>query len=59
MDDQTDRALTESIAGGSALAPDGVDIPFADDTSTPRETALAKNEARVAGTRMAAETLGG
>jgi len=32
--------------------------PFADDTSTSRETAFAKIEARVAGTRMAAEALG-
>jgi 5-methyltetrahydropteroyltriglutamate--homocysteine methyltransferase len=32
--------------------------PFADDTSTSRETAFAKIAARVTGTRMAAETLG-
>jgi len=32
--------------------------PFADDTSTSRETAFAKIEARVRGTRMAAEQLG-
>jgi 5-methyltetrahydropteroyltriglutamate--homocysteine methyltransferase len=32
--------------------------PFADDTSTSRETAFAKIEARVRGTRMAAEKLG-
>lgn len=32
--------------------------PFADDTSTSRETAFAKVQARVAGTALAAETLG-
>jgi 5-methyltetrahydropteroyltriglutamate--homocysteine methyltransferase len=32
--------------------------PFADDTSTSRETAFAKIEARVRGTRLAAEKLG-
>jgi 5-methyltetrahydropteroyltriglutamate--homocysteine methyltransferase len=32
--------------------------PFADDTSTSRETAFAKIEARVLGTRLAAEELG-
>lgn len=32
--------------------------PFADDTSTTRETAFEKIRARVAGTRMASETLG-
>jgi 5-methyltetrahydropteroyltriglutamate--homocysteine methyltransferase len=32
--------------------------PFADDTSTSRETAFAKIEARVKGTRLAAEQLG-
>ncbi|MCK2244583.1 MULTISPECIES: cobalamin-independent methionine synthase II family protein [unclassified Crossiella] len=32
--------------------------PFADDTSTSRETAFAKIEARVRGTQMAAEVLG-
>lgn len=32
--------------------------PYADDTSTSREIAFAKIEARVRGTRMAAETLG-
>jgi 5-methyltetrahydropteroyltriglutamate--homocysteine methyltransferase len=32
--------------------------PFADDTSTSRETTFAKIEARVRGTRMAAEKLG-
>ena len=32
--------------------------PFADDTSTSREIAFAKIEARVRGTRMAAEKLG-
>jgi 5-methyltetrahydropteroyltriglutamate--homocysteine methyltransferase len=32
--------------------------PFADDTSTSRETAFAKIEARVRGTRLAAEQLG-
>ncbi|MCG5218976.1 cobalamin-independent methionine synthase II family protein [Streptosporangium sp. KLBMP 9127] len=32
--------------------------PFADDTSTSRETAFAKISARVEGTRMAAEALG-
>jgi 5-methyltetrahydropteroyltriglutamate--homocysteine methyltransferase len=32
--------------------------PFGDDTSTARETAFAKIEARVLGTRMAAEALG-
>jgi 5-methyltetrahydropteroyltriglutamate--homocysteine methyltransferase len=33
--------------------------PFADDTSTARETAFAKIRARVLGTEMAARTLGG
>ncbi len=33
--------------------------PFSDDTSTPRETAFAKIRARVVGTAMAAEILGG
>ncbi len=33
--------------------------PFSDDTSTPRETAFAKIRARVAGTAMAAQILGG
>jgi len=33
--------------------------PFADDTSTSRETAFAKIEARVQGTALAAEQLGG
>jgi methionine synthase II (cobalamin-independent) len=32
--------------------------PFSDDTSTPRETAFAKINARVAGTAMAAQILG-
>lgn len=32
--------------------------PFADDTSTSREIAFAKIDARVAGTRLAAEALG-
>src|ERR1700691_1570109 len=32
--------------------------PFCDDTSTPRATAFAKIQARVAGTRLAAELLG-
>jgi methionine synthase II (cobalamin-independent) len=32
--------------------------PFADDTSTSRETAFAKIEARITGTRLAAEALG-
>ncbi len=32
--------------------------PFADDTSTPRETAFAKIRARVAGTQLAAQKLG-
>jgi 5-methyltetrahydropteroyltriglutamate--homocysteine methyltransferase len=32
--------------------------PFADDTSTPRETAFAKIEARLRGTQLAAEQLG-
>jgi 5-methyltetrahydropteroyltriglutamate--homocysteine methyltransferase len=32
--------------------------PFADDVSTSRDTAFAKIAARIAGTRMAAETLG-
>jgi 5-methyltetrahydropteroyltriglutamate--homocysteine methyltransferase len=31
--------------------------PFSDDTSTTRETAFAKIQARVRGTRMAAEIL--
>jgi 5-methyltetrahydropteroyltriglutamate--homocysteine methyltransferase len=33
--------------------------PFADDTSTSRDTAFAKIEARVRGTALAAETLSG
>jgi 5-methyltetrahydropteroyltriglutamate--homocysteine methyltransferase len=33
--------------------------PFADDTSTSRDTAFAKIQARVRGTRLAAEKLGG
>jgi 5-methyltetrahydropteroyltriglutamate--homocysteine methyltransferase len=33
--------------------------PFGDDTSTPRETAFAKIRARVEGTKMASEELGG
>jgi 5-methyltetrahydropteroyltriglutamate--homocysteine methyltransferase len=33
--------------------------PFADDTSTSRDTAFAKIRARVAGTALAARTLGG
>ncbi len=33
--------------------------PFSDDTSTPRETAFAKIRARVLGTALAAEILGG
>lgn len=33
--------------------------PFADDTSTSRETAFAKVEARVKGTTLAAQQLGG
>jgi 5-methyltetrahydropteroyltriglutamate--homocysteine methyltransferase len=32
--------------------------PFSDDTSTSRDTAFAKIEARVRGTRLAAEALG-
>jgi len=32
--------------------------PFADDTSTSRDTAFAKIQSRVAGTRLASETLG-
>lgn len=32
--------------------------PFADDTSTPRDTAFAKIKARVDGTRLASESLG-
>lgn len=32
--------------------------PFADDVSTSRETAFAKIEARLKGTRLAAEALG-
>lgn len=32
--------------------------PFADDTSTPRDTAFAKIEARVEGTALAAQALG-
>ena len=32
--------------------------PFADDTSTSRETAFAKIRARVRGTRLAAQVLG-
>ena len=32
--------------------------PFADDTSTARDTAFAKIEARVKGTQLAAESLG-
>jgi 5-methyltetrahydropteroyltriglutamate--homocysteine methyltransferase len=32
--------------------------PFADDTSTSRDTAFAKVEARVLGTQLAAEALG-
>ena len=33
--------------------------PFSDDTSTTRDTAFAKIRARVAGTALAAERLGG
>ncbi|MEP6777021.1 MAG: cobalamin-independent methionine synthase II family protein [Chthoniobacterales bacterium] len=33
--------------------------PFSDDTSTPRETAFAKIKARIVGTRMAEEVIGG
>jgi len=32
--------------------------PFADDTSTPRETAFAKISARVEGTALASQALG-
>jgi 5-methyltetrahydropteroyltriglutamate--homocysteine methyltransferase len=32
--------------------------PFSDDTSTPREVAFAKIQARVVGTEMAAKILG-
>jgi 5-methyltetrahydropteroyltriglutamate--homocysteine methyltransferase len=32
--------------------------PFADDTSTARDTAFAKIEARVKGTQLAADSLG-
>jgi 5-methyltetrahydropteroyltriglutamate--homocysteine methyltransferase len=45
----------------AVLASDGTDpfSPICDDTTTSRETAFAKIRARVAGTALASEILGG
>lgn len=59
MDQDAEGALL-SISGSRLGTTDDCGFaPFSDDTSTSRDTAFAKIRARVLGTALAAEIIGG